>query len=74
MRSFIVVTAAIILVAASAATAMASPPPKGTDYATILDQLERMAGAGAHYVVDSINEVLPCLEDINRRLASGERP
>ena len=47
MRSFIVVTAAIILVAASAATAMASPPPKGTDYASILDQLERMAGAGA---------------------------
>lgn len=35
---------------------------------------ERMYQAGAHYVVDSIEDVLPCLEDIDRRLASGECP
>lgn len=35
---------------------------------------ERMQQAGAHYVVDSIGDVLPCLEDIDRRLACGERP
>jgi phosphonoacetaldehyde hydrolase len=35
---------------------------------------ERMTQAGAHYVVDAIADVMPCLEDIDRRLASGERP
>jgi phosphonoacetaldehyde hydrolase len=35
---------------------------------------ERMTGAGAHYVVDAITDVIPCLDDIERRLASGERP
>lgn len=35
---------------------------------------ERMTQAGAHYVVDSISGVIPCLDDIDRRLASGERP
>jgi phosphonoacetaldehyde hydrolase len=35
---------------------------------------ERMAQAGAHYVVDGITDVIPCLDDIDRRLASGERP
>lgn len=35
---------------------------------------ERMYQAGAHYVVDGIGNVLPCLEDIDRRLAQGERP
>ena len=34
----------------------------------------RMAQSGAHYVVDSIADVLPCLDDINARLARGERP
>ena len=34
----------------------------------------RMAQAGAHYVVDSIADVLPLLDDINVRLANGERP
>lgn len=34
----------------------------------------RMAQAGAHYVVDGIWDVLPILDDINRRLARGERP
>ncbi len=34
----------------------------------------RMAGAGAHYVVDSIADVLPLIEQIGGRLANGERP
>ena len=35
---------------------------------------QRMAQAGAHYVVDGIWDVLPVLDKINARLASGERP
>lgn len=35
---------------------------------------QRMYQAGAHYVVDSITDVMPCLDDINARLARGERP
>ena len=35
---------------------------------------DRMAMAGAHYVVDSIADILPCIEQINARLARGERP
>ncbi len=35
---------------------------------------DRMAKAGAHYVVDGIWDVPAALEDINRRLARGERP
>ena len=34
----------------------------------------RMRQAGAHYVVDGIGDVMPCLDDIERRLAAGERP
>ena len=34
----------------------------------------RLAQAGAHYVVDAIGDVPPILEDINARLARGERP
>ena len=34
----------------------------------------RMYQTGAHYVVDSIADVLPCLDDIEARLARGERP
>lgn len=34
----------------------------------------RMAQAGAHYVVDSISDILPILDDINERLRRGERP
>ena len=33
-----------------------------------------LANAGAHYVIDSINDLPPVIEDINRRLASGEKP
>lgn len=35
---------------------------------------QRLQLAGAHYVVDSIAEVLPILDDINRRLRGGEKP
>lgn len=35
---------------------------------------ETLANAGSHYVIDSIAELPPVIEDINRRLASGERP
>jgi phosphonoacetaldehyde hydrolase len=34
----------------------------------------RMYQSGAHYVVDSIVDILPCLDDIEARLARGERP
>jgi phosphonoacetaldehyde hydrolase len=34
----------------------------------------RMRQAGAHYVVDSIAEVMPCLDDIQHRIARGEGP
>ncbi|RMF92529.1 MAG: phosphonoacetaldehyde hydrolase [Nitrospinota bacterium] len=35
---------------------------------------KRMHQAGAHYVVDSIADVPPLLDEINARLAQGERP
>jgi phosphonoacetaldehyde hydrolase len=35
---------------------------------------QRMHQAGAHYVVDGIWNVMPVIEDINARLARGERP
>jgi phosphonoacetaldehyde hydrolase len=34
----------------------------------------RMYQSGAHYVVDTIADILPCLDDIEARLARGERP
>ena len=35
---------------------------------------DRMARAGAHYTVDGIADVLSCLDDIDRRMAAGEKP
>ena len=35
------------------------------------DILER---AGAHYVIDSIADIEPVIEDIEARLAAGEKP
>src|SRR5580658_1078942 len=35
---------------------------------------QRMHQTGAHYVVDGIGDVLPLLDDIDARLARGERP
>ncbi len=34
----------------------------------------RMEGAGAHYVIDTIADLLPCVDDIEARLARGDRP
>ena len=34
----------------------------------------RMYQGGAHYVVDSIADIMPCLDDIQERLTRGERP
>ena len=34
----------------------------------------RMQQSGAHYVVDTIADTLPCLDDIQRRLDRGEKP
>lgn len=34
----------------------------------------RMRSSGAHYVVDSIADMMPCIDDIGRRLAAGEKP
>ena len=34
----------------------------------------RMAQAGAHYVVDTIADMMPCIEDIQARIERGERP
>ena len=34
----------------------------------------RMYQAGGHYVVDSIADIMPCLDDIEARMARGERP
>jgi phosphonoacetaldehyde hydrolase len=34
----------------------------------------RMLQAGGHYVVDSIADVMPCLDAIEARMARGERP
>jgi phosphonoacetaldehyde hydrolase len=34
----------------------------------------RMLQSGAHYVVDTIAEVMPCIEDIQARIRRGERP
>jgi phosphonoacetaldehyde hydrolase len=35
---------------------------------------DRMASAGAHYVVDTIADVMPVIDRIERRLAEGDRP
>jgi len=35
---------------------------------------QRMLQTGAHYVVDTVAEILPLIDQIQERLASGERP
>jgi phosphonoacetaldehyde hydrolase len=34
----------------------------------------RMYQSGAHYVVDTIADIMPCLDDVEARLSRGERP
>ena len=33
-----------------------------------------LRNAGAHYVIDSLADIEPVIEDVNQRLARGERP
>ena len=35
---------------------------------------EILQKAGAHYIIDSLTDIEPVIEDVNRRLARGERP
>lgn len=35
---------------------------------------EKLYAAGAHYVIQGVSELLPVIDDINARLARGERP
>lgn len=35
---------------------------------------EILYNSGAHYVIDSVADILPVIEDINLRLALGQRP
>lgn len=35
---------------------------------------EKLSASGAHYVVDSVAELMPCIEDIEARLQRGEKP
>jgi phosphonoacetaldehyde hydrolase len=34
----------------------------------------KLNGAGAHYVIDGVADLLPVLAEINERLARGEKP
>lgn len=34
----------------------------------------RMRQCGSHYVVDTISDVMPCIDDIQARIARGEKP
>ncbi len=48
---------------------------KPAEHAARLDAAKaRMRLAGAHYVVDSVKELMPALDAINQRLAKGEGP
>lgn len=52
---------------------IAALPPD--DYARLIQRAyARLAAAGAHYVVDGVADILPCIDDIERRLAAGEKP
>ena len=33
-----------------------------------------LAECGSHYVIDSVKDLPPVIDDINRRMASGDRP
>lgn len=48
--------------------------PPGELTARLAAAQARFAGAGAHYVIDSVADLLPVIEDIEARLAAGETP
>jgi len=56
----------------SAAELAALPPDDQTLRSAVAR--ETLRHAGAHYVIDSVRDLLPVLEAIELRLASGERP
>jgi len=53
--------------------ALAALPPQ-TLNTKLENAYQRMRQTGAHFVVDGIWDVLPVLDEINARLARGERP
>ncbi len=48
--------------------------PQGEKQAKRERAHRRLWQAGAHYVVDSIAEIMPCIDDIEKRLHRGEQP
>ena len=45
------------------------------DQARLRDKAyDRMRRSGAHYTIDSIAELMPCMDDIQARIARGEKP
>ncbi len=48
--------------------------PKAEQEAKRAYAYRRMQTAGAHYTVDTIADLMPCLDDIEARLAKGEKP
>lgn len=45
------------------------------DFMKILKEARtRLLAAGAHFVVDRVSDILPCLDQINSALARGEKP
>jgi phosphonoacetaldehyde hydrolase len=48
--------------------------PEGDKRARRQRAYDRMRQGGAHYVVDTIADVLPCIDAIESRLGRGERP
>lgn len=40
----------------------------------ILDIRDRFKAAGAHYILDRTADVIPVIQEINKRLAAGEQP
>lgn len=48
--------------------------PRGELEARLSAARARFATAGAHYVVDSVADLMPVIHDINARMAGGETP
>ncbi len=60
------------LLGLSLADRLALPPEELT--ARGAQATAKLEAAGAHYVIDGVADLLPVLDDIERRLARGERP
>ena len=57
---------------------LSAPQLAVTPRAELERRMERaygiMTDCGSHYVIDSVTELLAVIDDIERRLAHGERP